>query len=607
MKSLDNGAVAVESTANILFDVDRAISALQMPQFSRKLTPWGNIKRALKSLFVLPSKTNNGMMPANSIPGIALVQIAATLASRSGNPVIASYLAMFRNIVIAKEMACCVERTFSFDTTFAQRVWYGIQHNDLAGTEYANRSIMKLKLKGPFMLVSVSCHEKQFLIKFAQEKSNIKFMHHGKEYTAEAVSTNIDTCAVADSNWLMLTPKSSVSGNFVPYVCLRVGKVYIAYMMYMDVPWSGQLDPRNMDMQQMNAVMGDWANGNKNKPIQVCVVNYGDDKVDPSISNDVFLAIARKNLNTSDTVYSFDEHGALIMERRPVIKFKPLPVDFDKKLSTFKYMFEKHLHRGVCLIGKTGCGKSTFMRQISEHLPDCMTIQMKPEMLTEKASMRNMFNFMKVMKNIIILCDDLDGWIKKNKDDNISKWIAFFDKLNEMHASDGVSYLFMCTMNDPSVVNSAIIRRSDRIDEVFEFGGLVDSQLLYLLQTYDTTVNGKSSTDFTSHEFDDLKAEILRRQLSPADIYNMFSHVTISDTFTGVYTANQLLDTLSIFDSRDAVTHRNYLDEGQADMLPPMFNGQPPSGVPFEMPIQIRHRDPFTGELGAPTVLDERT
>ena len=601
-------------TTNLLFDLEKFSSAMNLPKFDRRLSFKDNMKRALKHLIV-PGNTP-GIMGGTSCSSLmVLSQIACTLTARSGNRIASSYAAMIRNVTAVYSVLRCADNVFAYQNSYKELIWFRVQKNDLVNTKYEKINLNATELlSNP--IVAASAREKQFIFKFLSDGAPVKFELGGKELEAVPVSTNIDSFDMVgpDSIRIMGKPTDPTAKMF-PYICVRVNDTFVVFVFNLDVPqaapgFNGSWASADAAAYTANVMVpGAWAQATIStgpKAITCLTVNLGEEKFDGNLSLAIMTAITRKYIDTKNSVFSFNQDSSFVIRRRPVTKYRPLPENFDNMIESFRKMFDKRLHRGVCFVGCPGCGKSTLMRQISDRLPEYMTIQMRPEMLENDLAMSNMYNFVKVMRNAVILCDDLDGWIKKDKDKNISRWIDFFDRLNEMHATDGVSYLFCCTMNDPSVVNSTIVRRSGRIDEVPPaIGNLTMGQIDYLLTTYDAAINGEGKTDFSAPEFAAFKQALLDKHLPAADIYNIFSHVAIDGNFDGVYTPEMLFDTFRMLDERNELTSKSFLDEKTGIPGFPSMPAGFPVGFqqstdqnPFgNLPLRIRHRNPITGEL----------
>ena len=98
---------------------------------------------------------------------------------------------------------------------------------------------------------------------------------------------------------------------------------------------------------------------NEPRPISVIIANMGEEKLPEDLPGTIMMSITRKFLDTKKFVYSFTENGALNPQKRAVVDYKPLPEKFDAYVKSFRTMFDKGLHRGICFVGSPGCGKST--------------------------------------------------------------------------------------------------------------------------------------------------------------------------------------------------------------------------------------------------------
>jgi SpoVK/Ycf46/Vps4 family AAA+-type ATPase len=101
------------------------------------------------------------------------------------------------------------------------------------------------------------------------------------------------------------------------------------------------------------------------------------------------------------------------------------------------------------------------------------------------------------------------------------------DKLNQAAKNDQVSYIFFATINDPKKVNQRIMRRSGRIDEMFEIGMPSANTMRYLFKYNDERVNKEHPTDFSDPKFDDVIQFAIESGITAADITNIFTDIVI--------------------------------------------------------------------------------
>lgn len=133
------------SATNLIFDIDRIVSTLGMPKFSRRLSVKDNLKRAAKAL-VTADTSSAALGYRGTCALLSVSHVMCTIAARSGHPVISAYLSCARNVLAEYTIARGVDKLFSFSSTPNQRVWYNIQHTDLVGTKYENIPITKINL-----------------------------------------------------------------------------------------------------------------------------------------------------------------------------------------------------------------------------------------------------------------------------------------------------------------------------------------------------------------------------------------------------------------------------------------------------------------------------
>ena len=132
------------------------------------------------------------------------------------------------------------------------------------------------------------------------------------------------------------------------------------------------------------------------------------------------------------------------------------------------YIFKKGGHRGYAFIGRPGSGKTSMMSTIIQHFTDIPTLTIGNVYPLSNYYIYGLSDVLRSVGKCIIYIDDMDGYDLQTKNKNVTALIALFEHLNSMK----VNYVFVCTANNAKNINSSLIGRADRIDEVIEFSGI---------------------------------------------------------------------------------------------------------------------------------------
>ena len=416
-------------------------------------------------------------------------------------------------------------------------------------------------------LNSVSPDEREYLLRAADEHLEIDIPVGDKTHTVKAVFTNVTSYGRTKSGDDVV-----INGNSLPgmtdntcVICFEVDSAYpLIFTMTNMGPFAQQL-----------AMPEPYTSGNFNtggftpvmqegRPLFFRVLYRTGEKcpVDGHMVNAIAMGIARHYMELSENTFRFNPStGAIRKVPRSMPEYVDILPDIQDRYGKYSKVLSTRSHYGVCIVGIPGAGKSAFMHRVSNMMPDVMTVELDPTMLGSTAAIENFYNYLKLMKSAIILCDDLDGWIRNDKDENTSKWIYFFDKLNYLHEHDGVSYLFMCTMNDPSIVNSTLIRRSGRIDSIIEMDAPDRDSVLKLMTFFDKKINGGDGTDFSDVLYAGCIADIVQNGFSPADIQSIFTNIRIDCEFDGKYTPDMIQGGIKCIIDRNRLSRGTYMDD----------------------------------------------
>lgn len=234
------------------------------------------------------------------------------------------------------------------------------------------------------------------------------------------------------------------------------------------------------------------------------------------------------SIDPTTYLYSFDEDGDLKEMLRPVaIPPESVSDTIPKIIKAIKIAFDKGLSRSYALVGQPGTGKTIGAQQISNAYPEVCTFKITADVIVDSDQTDAMLRYVKAIKKCIIILDDMDSYQLTDKNDNVIAYLSFFDKLNQAAKNDQVSYIFFATINDPKKVNQRIMRRSGRIDEMFEIGLPSINTMRYLFKYNDERVNKEHPTDFNDPKYDEVIKYAIDSGITAADITNIFTDIVI--------------------------------------------------------------------------------
>lgn len=281
-----------------------------------------------------------------------------------------------------------------------------------------------------------------------------------------------------------------------------------------------------------------------------------------AILNEFIANLFVQFIDSKQYVYTLKPMSTVLAkEARPTIlpsKFISEPVE--KAIASMENMFARELSRCYAFVGYPGTGKTIITKQISNHFSQYCTFILPANMIEDYEAVSNLITYVKAVKKCIIIVDDMDSCDLSEKNDSVNAYIGLFDKLNTATKNDGVSYMFLTTINDPSKVNMTIMKRSGRIDETIDVGYPKPEVVDYLVEYNDVNINKKSTTDFKAPEFTDVMNELYEAKLSAADVTNIFNYMTISPEFDGKYTPEMLRKGLEVVRFRNKTSKENFMD-----------------------------------------------
>lgn len=266
-----------------------------------------------------------------------------------------------------------------------------------------------------------------------------------------------------------------------------------------------------------------WIPTDKTKKLNPVEINM----LHRNVENYIEMMFAM-SIDPETYLYTFDEDGDI----REMLRPKAVPTEsvsptIPRIIRAIKIAFDKGLSRSYALVGKPGTGKTIGAQQISNAYPNICTFKISADVITDSDQADAMLRYVKAIKKCIIILDDMDSYTLDEKNDNVVSYLGFFDKLNQAAKNDQVSYIFFATINDPKKVNQRIMRRSGRIDEMFEIGLPSIDTMRYLFKYNDEKINPDNLTDFNDPKFDGVFQLAADAHITAADVTNIFTDIVI--------------------------------------------------------------------------------
>ena len=200
-----------------------------------------------------------------------------------------------------------------------------------------------------------------------------------------------------------------------------------------------------------------------------------------------------------------------------------LDTNIQQILTGIKTIFSKKMRRGYAFVGARGTGKSTIIQKIMNEILDVPCINISLLLSNNSLPVYTLYLQLKAFDNIFLYVDDLDGFDVQYKNDKTCCFINFLDTLNNMN----ISYVFLTTINDPSLVHNTILKRSGRIDEVIYVEYPNADAIRQLLKYNSKELNIGCNNDYYSSEFDEIVNILVKNHFTPADISTMYQDIII--------------------------------------------------------------------------------
>lgn len=228
--------------------------------------------------------------------------------------------------------------------------------------------------------------------------------------------------------------------------------------------------------------------------------------------------------------------GGVGVYKRSLIEHKTDKEIFDKKSEELVHRIvhadKMGCSRSYALVGIPGTGKSFIMNKIVKDNKDAAVLMpYMPEHGLSWDYRNYLQNIIKAISNlhIYIMLDDFDKYMsdEENSGKTSQELIFLFDFLHE-NCPGGVdkdgnprkTFTLVATMNNPKTLANAIIKRSERFDEVIEIG--LPQPFIYGKRLNMIKDSG-DITDFDSLKFRPVYWYMRRKVITLADIGNIYA------------------------------------------------------------------------------------
>lgn len=228
--------------------------------------------------------------------------------------------------------------------------------------------------------------------------------------------------------------------------------------------------------------------------------------------------------------------GGVGVYKRSLIEHKTDKEIFDKKSEDLVHRIvhadKMGCSRSYALVGIPGTGKSFIMNKIVKDNKDAAVLMpYMPEHGLSWDYRNYLQNIIKAISNlhIYIMLDDFDKYMsdEENSGKTSQELIFLFDFLHE-HCPGGVdkdgnprkTFTLVATMNNPKTLANAIIKRSERFDEVIEIG--LPQPFIYGKRLNMIKDSG-DITDFDALKFRPIYWYMRRKVITLADIGNIYA------------------------------------------------------------------------------------
>ena len=219
-----------------------------------------------------------------------------------------------------------------------------------------------------------------------------------------------------------------------------------------------------------------------------------------------------------------------------------------------------NMKRSYALVGPPGTGKTDMCEHLMTEL--CNDGYTLVRCSLDRRMMGVMLNKVllttKMTSKCAILFDDLDQLgIKKKGDDNVGSFLEFFAALNK---SD-VPIILFSTVNNPKNVNSTIMGRPERIDEVVLINTPDKEMTKQLLARY----GKKNGYSIDAQVLEAVADELVRMNASVADIKNLTVMMKVKHDAKDTYNYDEFKIGIEAVQQSKEVSRKNFCVDGDEE------------------------------------------
>lgn len=203
--------------------------------------------------------------------------------------------------------------------------------------------------------------------------------------------------------------------------------------------------------------------------------------------------------------------------------------DYQDILKRMVSAIELGVSRSYAFVGVPGTGKTIMMDQLALDLPDTTIVNV--DMSSRIAVIRTLQDIMANTRshNVVFLVDDFDKNpnLVNGKCDN--DLIDMFDFMHSLANRIHKTFSFIFTINNPTILGNAIIKRSRRIDEVI----VVDIPTVAMYRAaIDIDRDSKDHTNYNAAKFSLVFRYMRKCKVTLADLKNIYDYMIISHNTT---------------------------------------------------------------------------
>ena len=232
----------------------------------------------------------------------------------------------------------------------------------------------------------------------------------------------------------------------------------------------------------------------------------------------------------------------------------------DKLRAECKRVSDQNMKRSYALVGPPGTGKTGMCEHLMTEL--CNDGYTLVRCSLDKRMMGVMLSKVllttKMTSKCAILFDDLDQLdIKQKHSDNVGEFLEFFSTLNK---SD-VPIILFSTVNNPKNVNSTIMGRPERIDEVVYITTPDIDMTKKLLNKY----GEKNGFSIDEDVLDKVGAELVEMKASVADIKNLTVMMKVKHDAQSSYDYDQFKVGIDTLKETREMSRQNFCIDGDEE------------------------------------------